>query len=223
MRANILFLKDRFAYFNSLCFDGRLPAVNLRISSSLRTMGTFSHPRGDRRAVPSQLTLSISNRLDLEEKTIEDTIIHEMIHLYIYWNGIKDSSTHGVQFKEQMRRINSIHGRNITVSHRSEASEKRSDRLRKPRLVIISTLRSGERCVTVCSPRYTMRIHEALSKSPMIADLCIIASYDPIFGHYPASQTAKIYGISCEELPDILSKAVKLEILGNKLTPALNR
>ncbi len=43
---------------------------------------------------------------DLTKKEIDDTLVHEMIHQYIYQNGIKDSSAHGKVFKKFIERIN---------------------------------------------------------------------------------------------------------------------
>ncbi len=43
---------------------------------------------------------------DLTKQEIDDTLVHEMIHQYIYQNGIKDSNVHGNVFKELMGRIN---------------------------------------------------------------------------------------------------------------------
>ncbi len=43
---------------------------------------------------------------DLSQQEIDDTLVHEMIHQYIYQNNIIDSSTHGKVFLNFMRRIN---------------------------------------------------------------------------------------------------------------------
>lgn len=208
MRANIEFLRERFMHFNRSCFEGKLPAVTLRISSSLRTLGTLRHPRRPSEAVrPAEIVLSISNRLDLETGVVEDTIIHEMIHLYIYCNGIRDTSTHGLEFRKIAHYINRRHGRNITISHRGSDEEKKTDRIRKPRVVITSYL-NGEKCVTVCSPRYTLAIYKALKGSKQVRNIEIMATSDPVFAQYPASRTPKLYRIDSYKLEQARQQAV---------------
>lgn len=224
MRVDLRFLRERFEYFNRLCFDSKLPTVCLRISSSLRTLGTLRHPRYHSSALrPTDITLSISNRLDLEQNIIEDTIIHEMIHLYIFWFGIKDTSAHGQEFKKIMTGINRRHGRRITITHRGNDEEKKTDRIRKPRLVIISTLNTGERYVTVCSPRYSLSIYAALKKSPLIKSLTAMASYDTVFSNYPSSKTPKIYRIEESKLNNAMERAVILEYHDGKFRPSTYR
>ena len=222
MRANIFFVKERFDHFNSLCFEDKLPKVRLRMSSSLRTLGTLRYPRQfTTKTSPSEITLSISNRLDQDVSIIEDTIIHEMIHLYILWFRIKDTSTHGEIFKRIMTHINRKHNRHITITHKGSVEEKTTDRILKPRLVLVSKLKSGEDVVTVCSPRFTLPIFRKLSKSPVVRTIMIIVSYDPIFAHYPASRTPKIYNIDPSHLEKALKTALFYEYKDGKLKPKL--
>ena len=90
MRANIEFISRKYREFNDLCFGGTLPEVPLRISRSRRTLGCLKYRRSRRLFGKDRLTdfsIWISNCLDLSQDVIEDTLIHEMIHLYIHSNG----------------------------------------------------------------------------------------------------------------------------------------
>ena len=49
--------------------------------------------------------LKISTGFDLSQEELEDVIIHEMIHYYIAWRNIKDSSVHGEVFRGIMVHI----------------------------------------------------------------------------------------------------------------------
>lgn len=190
------------------------------MSSSIRTLGTLRHPRTISSSTkPSELVLSISNRLDLDQNIIEDTIIHEMIHLYIIWFRIPDSSAHGRTFRQIMSYINSRYGRNITISHRGNDEEKKTDRILKPRIVLISHLKTGERCVTVCSPKYSLSIYRNLIKNSHISQLQIIASYNPIFSTFPASKTPKIYRIPQATLDEALENAVFFKYSEGRFLP----
>jgi len=191
MRPSLQFIHERFDFFNKLVFDGRLPQIRIRISSSVRTYGSLRHPRMFRSAPKaSDFTLSVSNRLDLDRTVIEDTLIHEMIHLYILYFRIEDTSAHGPEFRRMMNEINSLHGRNITVSRRVESAERATDRV-----------------VTVCSPRSAAGFAEILQSNSRIRKWHIYLSADPVFAAYPLSRKLRFYRIAPDELARVLRNA----------------
>lgn len=53
---------------------------------------------------------------DLTQQEIDDTLVHEMIHQYIYQNDIKDSGVHGRVFREFMSRINEFFPNELNLS-----------------------------------------------------------------------------------------------------------
>lgn len=208
MRANILFVRERFEHFNRLCFDGALPMIPLRISSSGRTLGTLRFPRiRPKQLRPDDVVLSISSRLDLDRAVVEDTIIHEMIHLYIYWFDIRDTSAHGPAFRRIMTDINARHGRNITITRRTSTEERNSDRLKKFRMLLVCTLVSGEKTVTVCTPKYTIPILNAVRHIRDVRATQLYVTNSPLFARYPSSRTAKLYRIEQSELDRELKSA----------------
>lgn len=218
MRATLDFLKERFVYFNDLCFGGCLPAAGMRISSSVRTFGTLRHPRvfkGDPK--PSDFVLSISDRLDQEKNVIEDTIIHEMIHLYIFFFKIKDSSAHGPVFRKIMNDINVRYARNITVSRRASESERTSDRIVRPRILLVTSFSTGERTVTVCAPRYVKGFVGMLRQVPRVSSWQLYVARGSWISHYPVSRTLKFYRIDADILDRGLADARKLEITDGKV------
>ncbi|MDE6649389.1 MAG: SprT-like domain-containing protein, partial [Muribaculaceae bacterium] len=52
---------------------------------------------------------------DISAREIDDTLVHEMIHQYIYQNDIKDSCVHGRVFKELMCMINQAFEGELTI------------------------------------------------------------------------------------------------------------
>lgn len=217
MRADLNFVKERYDYFNRLCFNGILPQIKLRISPSLRTLGTFRFPRiRPKNLDASMLTLSVSNRLDFEPHVIEDTIIHEMIHLYIYWFDLRDSSSHGAIFRNMMAAINSRHGRSVTISRRSTTTERQSDRISKVRLILVCTLKSGERTVTVCAPKYARTIVNSANRINDIINYTLHLSNDSRFSKYPNSRTLKLYRINSVELDQSLRDSKKVDYSNGK-------
>ena len=109
MRATLEFVQDRFDEFNRLCFEGKLPQVPMRISNARTYLGVCRYRKRRRLFGGYEMygfSISISARFDLPEAEIEDTIIHEMIHYYIWQNGIKDTSAHGQEFRRIMEEKN---------------------------------------------------------------------------------------------------------------------
>lgn len=217
MRATLDFIKERFLHFNEICFGGRLPEVSMRISSSARTFGSLSHPRvfkGKPKA--SDFVLSVSDRFDLDRSVIEDTVIHEMIHLYIHYFGLSDVSAHGPVFRSIMGEINSRHGRNVTVSRRAAREERDTDRLVRPRLVLVTRFESGERTVTVCSPRCVASFMSVLGRIRNVTGAELYLASSPCFSALPVSRTLKLYTMDPQDLERGLAGARQVEIEGGK-------
>ena len=115
------YVKERYAHFNEVCFEGTLPEVPIVLTKAKTFLGKLEYQsvKGLFGRVVSigEFRIKISTLYDLPEAELEDVIIHEMIHLYIASHRIKDSSSHGKVFREMMTGINNQHGRHITVSH----------------------------------------------------------------------------------------------------------
>ena len=122
MVPTIPYIQSRFDEFNARFFAGALPPVPIKLSNARTFLGklTFTKRRkwlfGE--WTYSNFVLRINTRFDLPEQLIEDTILHEMIHYYIAVNQLRDTSTHGHLFRQEMKRINAEGNRHITISYR---------------------------------------------------------------------------------------------------------
>ena len=122
MVPTIPYIQSRFDEFNARFFAGALPPVPIKLSNARTFLGklTFTIRRkwlfGE--WTYSNFVLRINTRFDLPEQLIEDTILHEMIHYYIAVNQLRDTSTHGRLFRQEMKRINAEGNRHITISYR---------------------------------------------------------------------------------------------------------
>ncbi|MGN1393364.1 MAG: SprT-like domain-containing protein [Succinivibrionaceae bacterium] len=110
------FIEQKYIYFNNLIFENKLPLLPIKITRGRRILGSFRYTI--RSNVMSNFRITISDYYDLPLNVIEDVLIHEMIHFFITFNKIEDSSSHGYYFKEKMKDINLKHKRNISVSHK---------------------------------------------------------------------------------------------------------
>ena len=138
MIPTVEYLEERFDTFNRMCFEGALPRIPIKLSHARTFVGrlVYRPVRNWRGRVVRRedFVIRISTRFDLPEAEIEDTLIHEMIHYWIAWKDIPDSSTHGREFRRIMQEINTRHGRHLTISHKSTPEEQDADtRIRRAR------------------------------------------------------------------------------------------
>jgi hypothetical protein len=108
MTLTISYISEKFEKYNNLYFNGSLKTPKFKISNSKRALGTLSISRrlNFYGGYTKEHTISISKYYDRTEKQYDNTLIHEMIHLYISQNDIIDNGSHGRRFKTECARIN---------------------------------------------------------------------------------------------------------------------
>lgn len=108
MTLTIAYISEKFEKYNNLYFNNSLKTPKFKISNSKRALGTLSISRRFNfyGGYTKEHTISISKYYDRTEKQYDNTIIHEMIHLYISQNDIIDNGSHGRRFKAECARIN---------------------------------------------------------------------------------------------------------------------
>lgn len=211
MKITVPYALECFARFNGLCFGNSLPAVPIALTRATTFLGRLCY-RKERRmwgtARNRDFQIRLSSEFDLREREWEDVIIHEMIHLHIASNNLKDTSAHGRLFRSLMDRINKEHGRRITVSHRTSPGTE-SPRLSRDRVhcVCVSTFPDGMKGVTVCSPAMTARIDRGLPESYVLSSRKWYVTADRFFNRFPHSRLPRIYRISAEDLAAHLSES----------------
>lgn len=200
MYANLKFIQEGFAKFNHEIFAGTLPRIPLRIGSSRRTLGSLRYRKSRRagKTIVTDFTLTISARFDLTQDVIEDTLIHEMIHLYIFINNLTDTSAHGNIFRTMMDTINKRHNRHITISHRSSTTEAQSDTMKRNHYILLSKFKTGETYITLISRTKIFDMQRSLLHIKEIESWEWRYSTDPHFNRYPRSRSLKFYKISPE-------------------------
>ncbi|NPD80626.1 sprT domain-containing protein [Prevotella sp. PINT] len=123
MVATIPYIEGKFNEYNGLIFNGELPAIPIKLSKAKTSLGQLAFKRRRTwygRTVYSDFRLRVSTHFDLPENELEDIIIHEMIHYYIFVNRLKDKSAHGPLFRQMMKDINTRYGRNISISRKQK-------------------------------------------------------------------------------------------------------
>ena len=202
MKPTISFLLHTFKWVNRDIFDNSLPPIEFKIGNAASYSGKFFHPTtqiGFLRTTPNiNPYIVISRRYDIPATQIEDIVIHELIHYYIYLSGIKDSSPHGKRFLEIMLQINRDHGRHISVSTRINPQTQATDTRTRKKYICISHLETGDLGITICGKTSVLRLHQAISRIPSVKKTEWHISINPWFNRFPMVRSCKIYKISHE-------------------------
>lgn len=211
MTPTVEYLEERFDTFNRMCFDGALPRIPIKLSRARTFVGRLIYrPVRDWRGRVvrrEDFVLRISTYFDLPEAEIEDTLIHEMIHYWIAWKGIKDTSSHGKEFRRIMKEINALHGRHLTISHKSTPEEQDRDTRVRDHYFCISQLADGRTALTVAAQPCIARIRRAFRWSPTVRSQTWYHSRDPWFNRYPHCRSPKIFPVDPAVLQPHLNAA----------------
>ncbi|NPD91845.1 SprT-like domain-containing protein [Xylanibacter muris] len=151
------YMLQEFNRFNAMYFDGCLPVPVLKIGKARSALGTFSCRRkktwllGGTRLCDCVIRLSSAYRMT--EKDYQNVLLHEMIHYYIAYKRIKDTSPHGEVFRKEMERINSF-GWRITVRGKAGSLDLKNMGHNDKFLVLALKLKDGKCMITVVNPKY---------------------------------------------------------------------
>lgn len=227
MRPTLQFLTDCFCKFNDEIFRSSLPTPRLSVNKNRSRLGQLTF-RITRRIIGkptySHFELSVSNVFDREQCVWEDTIIHEMIHLYIHANGYTDTSAHGEIFRAVMQKINRQFGRHINITARLSADERDTDTARRHHYICVLTLSDG-RTALACVAR--SRLFELWNRIPEGFDCTTTTWYlstNPYFNRYRRVMTCKVYIVdNPDELENALTDARHLQRDGDKIYVARHR
>lgn len=203
-------LEAIFDKYNRLCFGGSLVRPPIHLNRRKRSMG-LTVVRTDTRTGRKSIHIEISVLNDLPESEYIDTMVHEMIHYYIFSNNLKDDATHGSIFRKIMARINRECAVKVTLNYKAT-----DDELLKPgpnwRHFCIAKLRSGEQAILVVGPSKLFDFWHGLKTCfPEIIELRWYISRLRLLDAYPLARTPKLYKITPDRLEALLANAQKLE------------
>lgn len=215
MRPSVAYVEQKFNEFNAQIFGGKLPKLPFKISSARTFLGQvkfFQEKNEDGTWHYYGFTFHVSDKLDLPEDVVEDTIIHEMIHYYILHNQMQDNAPHGDLFLQKMEEINNAFNRNITVAHKGTKEEADTDTEKRRHLICISRFKDGTRAVTVAAdnPRILFRVWDEIGRIGEIEEYKWVYTTDPFFNRIPRAQNAKFYRIPADELRPHLANVEEL-------------
>ena len=103
-----------FKFYNNMLWDNKLKTPLFEVKKLKNIGGLF---------YPETKTILISNFYDKTEDGYKETLIHEMIHLYIDQFDIHDRADHGSKFKSEMFRVNSKLPSTIQIDIKSKVGD----------------------------------------------------------------------------------------------------
>lgn len=161
---------------------------------------------------PCGYILRVSNYYDIDEHLFKSVLLHEMIHLYVVSQGIKDTSPHGVEFRRKMDEVNAD-GWNVSVSVKTggwPAAD--TSRRRRRRTVLAVEMKDGRRLLSVVVGRYVKAVDHAVRRSPDVASLSWHVSCDDYFAGFPAVRTPRGRVVSRDVYDKMLSAMEPLDV-----------
>ena len=183
-----------FTLFNHKYFDDELPVPALATGKSRTRLGslTWKYRRKIFSKQPYDYVIRISNYYDLDETGFKSVLLHEMIHLHIVSKKLKDTSPHGIIFRNEMRRINAD-GWRISVSAKVDGTKKAGQpHTKKRRRIILAVLTAeGKHMLSVVNPAYVKSIDLAISHSQTVQSYSWFVSNDDYFAAFPTVRTPK--------------------------------
>lgn len=213
MRPTQSYIQQKFEEYNHLCFEDKLPPIRIVMTRARTYLGLCFY-RTQRGLLGRKryydFCLRFSTLFDLPEEVIEDVILHEMIHYYIAYNRLRDTSSHGRLFRQMMNDINTRYGRHITISRRLTTDERaEANSRRRPHVVAVIRLQDGRVGIKVV-PRTRERFvgfRQQMLRVPDVSSVDFYMTDNPFFNAYPTSVALRVYFLTEQELAEQLRDA----------------
>ena len=206
-------LLERFNRYNALIFDGRLPVPKLKWSRARTRLGQMACKRKTSlgRTKYYDYTISVSTYYELTEEQTDDVLIHEMIHYYIAYTGQKDTSAHGVIFRQMMADINQRFGRHITISTQTKDIPTRIAQKPKKFLVVALETIDKQYFLSSVMPSAARKVANMISRSREIKKYNWYYTYDEYFRDMPRVRSLRGRKVSLEIYQEMRSKMERIE------------
>lgn len=179
------YIRLAFEKYNRLIFDDRLPLPVLKLSKARTRLGQMSCKRGFLKRRPYDFMISISSYFKQSQQEIDDVIIHEMIHYYIAYNEIKDTSAHGKVFRSMMAEINRRYGRHLTISVKTKGMEPTIAKQPTTCLVLAIEIDNGTCYLSSVNPKFAHEIALTISRISSVTSHSWFTTQDAFFLNMP--------------------------------------
>lgn len=207
-------LHASFDTFNRLYFNNALPCPRLSLSQSRTRLGSMSckHKLTWKGYRPCRYAIHVSTYYNQTERQYQNVLLHEMIHYYIAYKGIVDTSPHGKVFRQMMKNLNEKYGWKISVSSRmSETKSVCVQSSATPRLILLLEVRGRGYFVSVVNPRYASVMEHELQRLVEVKQHAWYQSTDAYFDSFPVVRSLRGRRITAEMRNELIAKLTPLK------------
>lgn len=225
MKPTIDYVQQRFERFNREIFGGKLPPVEIVLSNAKSFSGQCAFKT--KRTLLGGLKfydfkLKFSTRIDFDEDELDDIIVHEMIHYYIGYFQLKDTSSHGKIFRRFMDEINRKHGRHVAVTHHTSHAQalEAAEAVRRWHVVAVVSFGNGKRGIKVLPrvERSILSYYKAISDNRCgTTGVELYMTDHPYFNRFPSSSALRVYFPDMHKVADALVGARPMPCDGQRV------
>lgn len=204
-----------FDEFNRNYFDSLLPMPRLSCGKSRTRFGSMTCKR--KHTLSGWETCNHSIRLstyyDQSEHELRTVFLHEMIHYYISYKGIRDNAPHGHVFRSIMNELNTRYGWHITVSASCVGLKPGNPQTTdKERLVLALHTIDGRAMLSVVNPHYASAINKTIKRSDEIKSHEWYITRNTFFAAFPVVRSLRGRVMARDEFNALTSHMTKTEI-----------
>lgn len=220
MKIDLEYIASRYHHFNQLCFAGKLSMPKMALSRARKTLGQVRFRRkarffGGYTYSDFVFLISAVGATSLSSEELDDVILHEMIHYSILSEQQQDSSAHGRLFRAEMRRINTLFGRHISISYRGLMMGTFPQGCRS--IVAVVYMQNGTCGVMVVARTRLLLMWDLLLRASEVLSVQWYLSDSPFFCSLPRRMSPKCHVMDRQFLEEHLRSAMPLQREGNRI------
>lgn len=185
-------MKEWFDRFNHDYFKQLLPSPAFSLSRGRSRLGQFSCKYMAIRGIgkPKGCKITLSTYYNMSERQAGCVLLHEMIHYYIAYLGLKDTGPHGVVFRSIANTLNREYGWEISVSTSTagwEVTKEIKERNERQAYFIVLAVETVDKVhfLSVVTPSYVRRLDNYLKKAREVRHYAWYISRDSYFQDFP--------------------------------------
>lgn len=219
MTVTAQWLNEWFTVFNRDYFSSRLPRPLLKVSHARTRLGQMTCKCQTKalRTTRTDFAISVSDYYDMTDLQAKSVLLHEMIHYFIVFNNIRDTSPHGEVFRRMADELNSRYGWQIHVRENTKGWKPREEVPQRQRrqdsefLILALTTDDGRYFLSRVSRRYAGKLEQQMAHAPTITSHGWYLSSDTYFSSFTEVRSLRGRRVPAEEFAERCASMSRLK------------